>query len=329
MPQVSLAGMRKSCEIRSNPKNGYPMKRRNFLKYGSFSALACGSAAALGHSSTWAMEPIERPQPSRMRLSLAAYSFRKYLQPIGDKPAQMDLFEFVDFCHQHGLAGAELTSYYFPVSVDDAYLLKLKRHCHLRGVSISGGAIRNDFCQADPVGVARDLAHTRLWIDHYALLGAPAIRIFAGQSVAGEEPSMTLARCAKICQIACNDAAKQGVMLALENHGGVTARPQGLLEIVDQVDSTAFGVNFDSGNFNSTDDPYAELEMIAPYAVNAQIKVEMQVKGEKQPADLTRITQILREAGYSGWVALEYEAAPDPLEAVPKWLEQLKPLVDG
>ncbi|MEO8270013.1 MAG: sugar phosphate isomerase/epimerase family protein [Aureliella sp.] len=305
------------------------MKRRNFLKYGCLSTLACGSSVALNRSTGTAMEPIKRPQPSQLRLSLAAYSFRKYLQPNGDKPAEMDLFEFVDFCHQNGLAGTELTSYYFPATVDDAYLLKLKRHCHLRGVSISGGAIRNDFCQADPVAVARDLEHTRQWIDHYAKLGAPAIRIFAGQPVAEEEPSKTLTRCAKICQIACDDAAKQGVILALENHGGVTARPQGLIEIVEQVDSPAFGVNFDSGNFHSTDDPYAELEMIAPYAVNAQIKVEMQVKGETQPADLNRIIQILRGVDYSGWVALEYESETDPFEAVPKWLKQLEPLVDG
>ncbi len=315
--------------IQNEPKKGYPVKRRNFLKCASLSTLACAQTEFPGNTSAWAMDPIQRPQPSRLRLSLSAYSFRKYLLPSGDKPAEMDLFEFVDFCHQQGLAGAELTSYYFPDSVDDAYLLKLKRHCQLRGVSISGGAIRNDFCQIDPVGVASDLAHTRQWIDHYAKLGAPAIRIFAGKPVSEEEPSKTLARCAKICQIACDAAAKQGVMLALENHGGVTARPQGLISIVQQVESPAFGVNFDSGNFRGSDDPYAELEMIAPYAVNAQVKVEIEVKGKTQPADLNRIIQILRAADYSGWVALEYEAEPDPLEAVPQWLQQLGPLVDG
>jgi sugar phosphate isomerase/epimerase len=119
------------------------------------------------------------------------------------------------------------------------------------------------------------------------------------------------------------------VLLALENHGGVTAKAAGLLEIVKQVNSPAFGVNFDSGNFNSTAAPYAELEMIAPYAVNAQIKVEMQVDGKKVEADLPRIIKILRAANYSGWVALEYEATEEPFEAIPRWLNQLKPLMDG
>lgn len=303
------------------------MKRRNFLRTGCLAGLS--GASLFGSPMCRAIEPFERPAPSRLRVSLAAYSLRKYLQPAGDKPAEMDLFEFVDFCHEHELAGAELTSYYFPADVDDAYLLKLKRHCHLRGVSVSGGAIRNDFTQLDPLAVARDLAHTRQWIGHYAKLGAPAIRIFAGNPVAGEEPSKTLTRCAQICQLACSDAAQQGVMLALENHGGVTARAEGLLEIVRQVDSTAFGVNFDSGNFHLSDDPYQELEMIAPYAVNAQIKVDMRVGDVTEPTDLARVMQILRLANYSGWVALEYEAAEDPLQAIPAYLNQLKELADG
>lgn len=303
------------------------MKRRYFLQTGCLVGLS--GVGLFGSPLSRAMDPIERPTPSRLRVSLAAYSLRKYLQPAGDKPAEMDLFEFVDFCHEHELAGAELTSYYFPPDVDDTYLLKLKRHCHLRGVSVSGGAIRNDFTQVDPLAVARDLAHTRQWIGHYAKLGAPAIRIFAGNPIAGEEPSKTLTRCAQICQLACSDAAEQGVMLALENHGGVTARAEGLLEIVRQVESPAFGVNFDSGNFHLSDDPYQELELIAPYAVNAQIKVEMRVGEIAQPTDLARVMQILRQANYSGWVALEYEAAEDPLQAIPTYLKQLKELADG
>lgn len=298
------------------------MQRRQFI--------ASGSLATLALTTTFgrAIEPFQRDKPGKLRLSLAAYSLRKYLQPKAAGERKMDLFEFVDFCHQQGLAGAELTSYYFPEEVTHDYLLKLKRHCHLRGVTISGGAIRNDFCKNDPVAIAADLAHTSTWVDHYAVLGAPAIRIFAGAEIKGEELKMTLARCAKVCEAACQQAAQKGILLALENHGGVTARANGLLEVVRQVNSTAFGVNFDSGNFR-VDDPYAELEKIAPYAVNAQIKVEMHAEGKSQQTDLPRVINILKDAGYSGWVALEYEAAEEPLEAIPRWLEKLKPLVDG
>ena len=155
------------------------------------------------------------------------------------------------------------------------------------------------------------------------------IRIFAGESVAGEPLDVTLDRCAAACTEASRYAADKGIMLALENHGGVTTHAADLVEIVRRVDSPAFGVNFDSGNFTDCDDPYPELEAIAPYAVNAQIKVEMHPRGQGEPADLARVLGILRRAGYSGWAVLEYEAAAPPLEAVPRWVDTLRPLVDG
>jgi len=280
--------------------------------------IACRRVPAIG--------PFVRAVPGRLRLGLAAYSLRQHLQAGTPADPAMDLHGFVDWCHDHGVDGAELTSYYFPADVDDAYLAGLRRHCHLRGVTITGGAVRNDFC--DPAAVQGSLDHVRTWIDRYALLGAPVIRIFAGDRVAGEPLDVTLDRCAAACTEACRHAARKGVMLALENHGGVTARAVDLLEIVRRVDSPAFGINLDSGNFTDGDDPYAELESIAPWAVNAQIKVEMHPRGRAEPADLPRVLGILRRAGYSGWAVLEYEATDPPLEAVPRWLDALRPLLD-
>ncbi len=294
------------------------MRRRTFVK-------SCGSLTlALAASRAGAIEPFDRPRPGQLRLSLAAYSLRKYLAPRSGESRKMDLFDFVDFCHEQGLHGTELTSYYFPKDVTDEYLKRLKRHCHLRGITISGGAIRNDYCTPDEAAVAKDLEHTKTWIDHYSKLGAPAIRIFAGKQNQDEPLSTTLQRCAKNCEIACAYAAEKGIMLALENHGGVTATAEGLLDIVRQVNSPAFGVNFDSGNFRSSEDPYAELAQIAPYAINAQVKVQIHAGGRTEETDLPRVLNILRDAGYSGWVALEYEAQQEPLDAIPAWLEKLK-----
>ncbi len=304
------------------------MQRRDFVRATS-ACVAIGSIGAFFNNvpSASAIDPFDRPKPGKLRLSLAAYSLRKYLSPAKGEAKKMDLFEFVDFSHQQGIPGVELTSYYFPEQVTMEYLLKLKQHCHLRGMTISGGAIRNDFCQLDEQKVAADLEHTKTWVDHYSVLGAPAIRIFAGTQPKGEELSVTLERCAKHCETAAKYAAAKGVLLALENHGGVTAKAEGLLEIVKQVNAPGFGVNLDSGNFQSTDDPYAELALIAPYAVNAQIKVDISPGGKQQPTDLAKVLNILRDAGYSGWVALEYEAKEEPLEAIPRYLDQLRKLI--
>ena len=123
-------------------------------------------------------------------------------------------------------------------------------------------------------------------------------------------------------------AATKGVFLALENHGGITATPDQLLKIIGGVKSSPwFGVNFDSGNFR-TDDPYRDLERIAPYAVNAQVKVMLHTADRKKayPADLSKVIRILQNANYRGYVALEFEER-NPFEEIPKVLTQLRDLV--
>lgn len=294
--------------------------RRNFV--------ALASAAAFSHSisSVQAIEPFSRTAKSQLHLGLAAYSLRDLLTKVD---SGWDLFKFVDYCQELHVSGAELTSYYFPKDVTDEYIVDLKHHCHRRGVIISGGAIRNDFCQANEEKLQADIEHTKLWIDRYALLGAPSIRIFAGNPQVGEELPVTLARCAKACEEVANYAYTKGIYIGLENHGGVTAKAEGLLDIVKQVDAKGFGINFDSGNFRSTSDPYAELVQIAPYAINAQLKVDMNVHGKHEDADLDRIVRILRDAKYSGWIVLEYEAKQPPLERIPTIIQDLKKILSS
>jgi len=275
-------------------------------------------------STVLAIPAFQRPKPGHLRLALAAYSMRKYMAFDKSGEQAMNLFQFIDYCRSLGVDGAELTSYYFPEHFGAELLAKLKLHSQKAGITISGGAIRNDFCQPDGPGLDADFEHTKLWIDRYSDLGVSAIRVFAGKLPNGADMDETLKRCAGHLQRACEYAATKGVTLALENHGGVTATAESLLSIVHQVDSEAMAVNFDSGNFRSSSDPYAELAQIAPYAVNAQIKVEIAPDGIKEETDLNRVLWILRNAGYSGWVALEYEADEEPKEAIPKWIRQLK-----
>jgi sugar phosphate isomerase/epimerase len=270
------------------------------------------------------MQPIKRPGPSSYKLSLAAYSLRQYLQLPAGMAGAIDLIGFLDYCAKLGLAGAELTSYYFPKEINAQYLHALKRHAHMAGLTISGGAIKNDYCQMPGMNLDQDLAHTEQWINHYADLGAPIIRVFAGHVPSGDSEEAAIARCIQSVEKACELAGKRGVILAIENHGGITAKAETMLKIVQGVQSPWFGVNLDSGNFTSGSDPYAELAMIAPFAVNAQIKVEMTADGKKQPADMARIVKILRDNGYSGWLVLEYEAAEDPYVGIPKAFDSLR-----
>ena len=298
--------------------------RRDILTHGaSLSAVSLGLPIGFSSIAT-AIEPFQRPKPGQLRLALAAYSMRKYMAIDADGKQAMNLFEFVDYCRLLGVDGAELTSYYFPNEFGPELLAKLKLYCQKAGITISGGAIRNDFCQAEGPKLDADIEHTKLWIDRYADLGVSVIRIFAGKLPKDADFDATLTRCAGHLESVCEYAARKGMTLALENHGGVTATADGLISILKQVDSEGLAVNFDSGNFRSSSDPYAELAKIAPYAVNAQIKVEIFPDGVRQPTDLARVLSILRDAGYSGWVALEYEADEEPKEAIPRWIAELK-----
>jgi sugar phosphate isomerase/epimerase len=310
-----------------------PTSRRDFLR----SSLPAGAALAglsLGAARLAAIEPFKRTGAPRLKLSLAAYSFRQFFKDSKDArgtPAEkkIDLFQFIDFCAEHGCDGTELTSYYFPPDANDDFLLQVRRHAFLRGVAVSGTAVGNTFTL--PVGEKRDqeIAGVKRWIDRAAVLGAPHIRIFAGNASGGMSLGQAKSLAIGAIEECCEYAGKKGVILGLENHGGIVAEPADLLEIVKAVKSPWFGINLDTGNFH-TADPYADLAKCAPYAVNVQIKTEIEPRGQKKGlADLTRLVQILRDSNYQGYVALEYEAAEDPWKAVPETLAKLSALMKG
>ncbi|MBX3444210.1 MAG: sugar phosphate isomerase/epimerase [Planctomyces sp.] len=278
-----------------------------------------------------AADPIARTGRPHFKLALAAYSFHSRLPKnwprAGERAGTMSLEDVIDFCAAQDLDGVELTSYYFPAEVTPPYLAALKEQTFRLGLDISGTAIGNDFCLPD--GPERDaqLALTRQWIDYAAAMGAPVIRIFAGQTPRGDSESQAVERCVAGIEASLEHAAEKGVALALENHGGITATADQLLRIVRAVQpSPWFGVNFDSGNFHSAD-PYAELEHIAPYALNAQLKASIAPEGRKAAADLGRIVEILKAAGYRGYLVLEYEEPDDPFETIPGLLATLKSLI--
>lgn len=288
--------------------------RRSFLR-----TAAAASAGAMLTPAAIAIDPFKRPHKPILKLSLAAYSLRQFFR---GEDAKLDMPGFIDYCAKLGLEGTELTSYFFPPKFDRAYLNDLKRRAHVAGLDISGGAIGNNFTVTGDE-LDKQIAHTKAWIDHYAAIGAPVIRVFAGRPPAGVSDDEAIKRCVPIFEQVCEYAGQRGVMLAIENHD-FTSRFEPMMKVVKAVKSPWFGVNLDSGNFHS-EDPYVDLEKIAPYSVNAQIKVEMKPAGKpKEATDLKRIVKILRDAGYSGYVVLEYEASEDPYKAIPHYVEQLR-----
>jgi sugar phosphate isomerase/epimerase len=293
--------------------------RRRFLTSGTAVAAAALARPVLPAA------PVARVGGPRLKLGLAAYSLRDHL--TGQVAPAMTLEGFVEQSARWQLDGVELTSYYFPEEITPWYLGRLRRLCYVLGLGIIGCPIRNDFTW--PAGPERDreIAHVRKWIDYAGDLGAPTMRIFAGDLKPGQTLAEARKNCAESIEACLDHAARRGVLLGLENHGGIVAEADTLLAIVKAVDSEFCGINLDSGNFK-TADPYGDFERCAPWAISVQIKTEVQPRDqEKRPADLARIVEIIKRSGFRGYATLEYEADEAALTAVPRDLERLRALL--
>jgi sugar phosphate isomerase/epimerase len=290
------------------------------------SAALAGAGLALGVSAAPAIEPISRHGRPQMRLSIAAYSYRQALDLQRKPRPEMTLDDFIDTAARLGVDAVELTAYYFPRTTPE-YLAHLKGRCTRLGLDVSGTAVGNNFCHSDPRKLEDQLNLVKRWIEHSSRLGAKTLRIFAGNPERGDSEEKARRRCIEAIQQACDHAGQYGIFLALENHGGITSHIEQMLQLVKAVKHDWFGVNLDTGNFHSRD-PYADLTLLAPYAVTVQVKTEIQRPGQrKEEADLSRIIGILRQAGYRGYVALEYEAEEDARTAIPRHITELRKLV--
>ena len=202
-------------------------------------------------------------------------------------------------------------------------------------------SIHQDFIS--PKAEERDeaVAHTIRCIDLAARLGIPSIRLNSGRwntiasfddlmKVKGNEPPIegftdedAFRWCIDGIRACLPAAERAGVLLALENHWGLTTRTENLLRIHQAVASPWLGINLDTGNFPG--DPYPEIEKLAPHASIVQAKTYYG-GGEWYTLDLDyrRIAATLRKANFTGWVSLEMEGKEDPATAVPKSLEILR-----
>lgn len=307
------------------------LSRRAFLKNSGMAAGLIAASQLPGNLA--AAGPIVRPGKPRLHLALAAYSFRRQFlwmkgnpQSPEDPSKTMDMFKFIDYCADHGCQGAELTSYFIPVDADLAYYNHLKHYAFVRGVTINGTAIGNDFSLPKGIKLDYQILAAKQGIDQAAMMGAPHVRFFAGTGKGFSEGRDRVRNAIDALQECCDYAGQKGIFIGVENHGNIS--PELLLEIINQVDSPWLGINLDTGNFWSKD-PYADLEQCVMYAVNVQVKVKMQTpERKKYMADLDRVVDILKRANYQGYVVLEYEE-DKPFEEIPGYLNQLNKLIQS
>src|SRR3954471_13109981 len=138
-----------------------------------------------------AQKPVERKGGSYVKTSLNAYSFSTMLnEGLKGAGKGISIFDLLDFCAEQNFDAVDLTGYFFPGypnAPTDEYINQVKRRAFQLGIDISGTGVKNDFANPDPAKRAADVQLVKTWIDVAVKLGAPVIRVFAGEIPAGYE----------------------------------------------------------------------------------------------------------------------------------------------
>lgn len=257
---------------------------------------------------------------ARLKPAICAYSYRKELQA-----KSLSYTDLVRIAVDNDIDGLDLTVYWFP-NTEDSFLMPLRRMAYINGVEIYSISVRTNLCQSDAPKRSEQVLEIMKWVDVASKLGAGHIRIFGGTVPKGHSEDEAVAWCVDVLTRASDYAAKHGVILGLENHGGITDHATRIVEIVTKVNSDYVGINLDTGNFKER--PYPQIEMCMPYAVAAQFKTMMAADNstERVPSDWDRLTGIFAKSGYKGYLALEYEEAEPTATAMPRLLAELRGL---
>ena len=253
---------------------------------------------------------------ARLKTAICAYSYREMLAK-----KTLTYEDLVRMAAEMNIDGLDLTVYWFP-NTSPEFLLPLKRLAYRMGVEIYSISIRSNMCQPTEELRAKEVAEMRKWVDAASMLGAGHIRVFGGTVPKGRTDDEAAGWVVACLKDAVKYAGSKGVILGIENHGGITETAGRIIEIVKKVDSPWLGVNLDTGNFKTR--VFEQIEQLIPYSVNVQVKADLVEDGIHKEGDWDRVALLLANAGYKGYLALEYEAAGDVNAAMPRLLKKLR-----
>jgi sugar phosphate isomerase/epimerase len=305
------------------------------------------NSALVGASTAFAVHAAERKTETvapkkHIKLGIATYSYWHF------KPEKVSIETVIDKTAELGVEGLDILHRQMDLperepltAAHRGYLRKLKRHAFTNGVAPVCLSIHQNFVQQDAAGREKEIGHTHKCLEIAYELGIPCVRINSGRwntiksfddlmKARGIEPIIPGATeddgfkwCIECLEKCIPKAEECGVVMALENHWGLSRTPEGQLRLVTGVSSPWLGALMDTGNF--MEDPYDKLKQIAPKTVYVQAKTYYG-GGEWYTLDLdySRIARILADAGYAGYVSLEFEGKEDPNIAVPKSIDLLR-----
>lgn len=293
--------------------------RRNFtrtLTLAGFSAFIPGDPKIKTEQEN---TPVSK---SALKISLNAYSFNSLLTA-----GKMTIDDMLDFCAETGIDGLDITGYYFPCYPEvpsDDYIFHVKKKAFRLGIDLGCTGVRNDFTWSDPARRAEEKKLVKDWIVVAQKLGAPGVRIFAGtlskENYPWEERAKWIADDIREC---AEFGKNHGVMLALQNHWDFIKTADEAEKMLKLIDHDWVGLMLDTGSYRSQN-PYAEIEATAKYAISWQIKELVYINGKPENADIDRIIRIVRKCGYRGYLPIETLGEGDPFEKVKTLYSKVK-----
>lgn len=240
----------------------------------------------------------------------------------------MDQLAWVQQCARLGLDGVELLFVHFP-STDADYLRTLKKACTDRYLTIAMVSAGGHLTVSDDAKRAADVKDIAKWVGVAEFLGAPCVRFFcgSGKELDAGGPALYAKVKAAMQEIAAI-GQKKGIVMALENHGGTTAEQ--LLSLHRDVNSPFLKFTLDTGNFPPTSqvgpETYTSIERCAPQAAIVHAKFfNVNTDGSDRDFDWPKIHRILAQAGFRGFLSVEYEGDDSDEVAVMERIARLLP----
>ena len=280
------------------------MKRRNFLK------LATTSTTTLAFPGVMSSILSGCSNPKLFKISLAEWSLHRTLQS--------GKIDHLDFCkvakNDFGLDAVEyVNSFFFDKAQDQSYLKEMKQRADDLGVKSLLIMCDNEGSLGDPDPIARKKAvenHYK-WIDAGKYLGCHSIRVNA-QSEGEYDEQMKLAAdgLSRLTEYGANN----NINVIVENHGGLSSNGKWLATVMEKADHPRVGTLPDFGNFRIQDeewyDRYKGVEELMPYAKAVSAKShDFDSHGNEINTDYYKMMNIVLDAGYNGYVGIEYEGS--------------------
>ena len=299
------------------------LDRRDFIKQTARCAAGLSLMALTGGlSRAVAKEPM-------FKISLAQWSLHRTLFS-----KQLDNLDFAKTAkNDYGIDAVEYVNQFFKDKANDkAYLSEMKKRAGDLGVKSLLIMIDGEGALGDPDEAKRKQAvenHYR-WVDAAKFLGCHSIRVNA-QSSGSYEEQLNLA--ADGLRRLTEFGASRDINVIVENHGGLSSNGEWLAAVMKKVNHPRCGTLPDFGNFRISEgnmyDRYKGVQELMPFAKAVSAKShDFDENGNEIHTDYRRMMKIVLDAGYRGYVGIEYEgnklSEPDGIRATKKLLERVR-----